>query len=241
MRFFSRPPYFSNTPEDDAEQARRMAEGITFRVVYHTDAITAPGQLAAIRRNIARGERARVTAALPMEMMIADDAQALIPLDPASLDAAYLIHSSSLLTALVALFETSWAHAMPVYLAISDGDEETAADRDALLSLLAGGLTDKEILRHLGWSPRTLQRRVRSLYAQLGASTRFQACWPPPSGAGSGRRGRSETGRRSTFGTGTGPAPARSESERAQGQCQCSPAGPAPARPATASNQESVT
>lgn len=175
MRFFSQPPYFSNTPEDDAEQARRMAEGVTFRVVYHTDAITAPGHLAAIRRNIARGERARVTAALPMEMMIADDAQALIPLDPASLDAAYLIHSSSLLTALVALFETSWAHAMPVYLAISDGDEETAADRDALLSLLAGGLADKEILRHLGWSPRTLQRRVRSLYAQLGASTRFQA------------------------------------------------------------------
>ncbi len=175
MRYFSRPPYFSNSAEDDAEQARRMAEGITFRVVYHTDAITTPDQLSAIRRNIARGERARVTAALPMEMMIVDDSLALIPLDPASLDSAYLIRSSSLLTALAALFETTWAHAMPVYLAVSDGSGETAADREALLSLLAGGLTDKEILRHLGWSPRTLQRRVHSIYAQLGASTRFQA------------------------------------------------------------------
>jgi predicted transcriptional regulator len=178
MRYFSRPPYFSNTPEDDPQQNRRMNDGIAFRVVYHTDALSTPDQLASIRRNVARGERARVTAIVPMEMMILDERQALIPLGAGtgSFEAAYLIHASSLLDALIALFESTWAHATPLYQAIDGHDDDgEGADRAALLTLLASGLTDKAIASHLGCSPRTLQRKLQSLYTELGTDTRFQA------------------------------------------------------------------
>jgi DNA-binding NarL/FixJ family response regulator len=48
-------------------------------------------------------------------------------------------------------------------------------DESALLGLLAAGLTDGAIARHLGTHPRTVQRRVRDLLDRLGAGTRFQA------------------------------------------------------------------
>jgi DNA-binding NarL/FixJ family response regulator len=51
----------------------------------------------------------------------------------------------------------------------------TGADEGALLGLLAAGLTDSAIGRHLGTHPRTVQRRVRELLDRLGAGTRFQA------------------------------------------------------------------
>jgi DNA-binding NarL/FixJ family response regulator len=49
------------------------------------------------------------------------------------------------------------------------------AETVALLTLLAAGQTDDGIARALGWSPRTTQRRVRRLMADLNATTRFQA------------------------------------------------------------------
>ena len=44
-----------------------------------------------------------------------------------------------------------------------------------VLNLLAAGLTDDAMARHLGVSVRTVQRRVREICARLGARTRFQA------------------------------------------------------------------
>lgn len=178
MRYFSRPPYFSDNPEDDVQQAQRMSEGVAFHVVYDGETLERPESLAAVRRNVARGERARVTGELPMEMMIVDDDRALIPIDLETLESAYLIGRSSLLVALIALFETTWRHAMPLHAAVrveSDEDATTEKDRQLLLTLLAAGLTDKAIQRRLGLSPRTLQRRIQDLYAELGAQTRFQA------------------------------------------------------------------
>ena len=88
-----------------------------------------------------------------------------------------MIHSSSLLDTLSALFEAIWATAVPVRF----GDDEAEAvgddgdQRRMLLGLLAAGLTDEAIGRQLGWHPRTVQRHVRRLMTKLGAQTRFQA------------------------------------------------------------------
>ncbi len=180
MRYFSRPPYFSDNAEDDVQQGQRMNAGISFQVVYDTATLERPEGLAAVRRNVARGERARVTGELPMEMMIVDDDRVLIPIDLTTLESAYLIGTSSLLVAMVALFETTWLHAMPFHAATAHPDSMSAEavgipDRDLLLTLLAAGLSDRAIQRHLGLSPRTLQRRIQDLYAELGAESRFQA------------------------------------------------------------------
>lgn len=57
-------------------------------------------------------------------------------------------------------------------------------DRDGqILALLAAGASDLTMARQLGISQRTVERRVRTIMVELGATTRFQA------GAIAGRRG----------------------------------------------------
>jgi DNA-binding NarL/FixJ family response regulator len=121
-----------------------------------------------------------VTADLPVKMFLADNAIGLIPLERPdranSADSALVIHSSSLLDTLSALFEMVWAAAVPVsFGAADDPDEPDGNERRTLLGLLAAGLTDEAIGRQLGWHPRTVQRHVRRLMTELGAQTRFQA------------------------------------------------------------------
>jgi sugar-specific transcriptional regulator TrmB/DNA-binding CsgD family transcriptional regulator len=180
MRYFNRPPYFSDASDDGIQEARRISEGIEFRVVYDSSAFATPAQLATARGNHGHGERARVADSLPMAMMIADDRQALIPVSQhaGAIDAAYLLHPSTLLAALAALFETTWKHAPPLFLPPRHQpphDSTTDATDSDLLLLLSAGLSDYAIARHLGCSPRTLQRRISALYTQLGSTTRFQA------------------------------------------------------------------
>jgi len=125
-----------------------------------------------------------VTADLPVKMFLADDAIGLIPLERPdradSADSALVIHSSSLLDTLSALFEAIWATAVPIRFGDYDYEAQAAHDDDddqprMLLGLLAVGLTDEAIGRQLGWHPRTVQRHVRRLMTDLGAQTRFQA------------------------------------------------------------------
>jgi DNA-binding NarL/FixJ family response regulator len=127
---------------------------------------------------IAAGEQARLTENVPVKMFIADNRLGLIPLEVAgSADASLLVHESSMLDTLIALFDLVWERAIPIH---ADGElpepaQGPGADESALLGLLAAGLTDSAIARHLGTHPRTVQRRVRELLDRLGAGTRFQA------------------------------------------------------------------
>jgi DNA-binding CsgD family transcriptional regulator len=180
VRSFDRPPYASNVLVNDAERDG-LAAGVTFRAVYARAGLDMPGRLAAMQRLVQAGEQARVTADLPVKMFLADNAIGLIPLEHPdradSADSALVIHSSSLLDTLSALFEMVWQTAVPISFGDAaqtptglDGD-----DRQTLLGLLALGLTDEAIGRQLGWHPRTVQRHVRRLMSDLGAQTRFQA------------------------------------------------------------------
>lgn len=181
IRGFDRPPYLQPPGENLGDERRRLIEGVRYRVIYDRDAVAWPGRLENdILVSCAQGEQARVRPELPTKMVMADDRQAIIPISPSPhvMDAAYVVHPSALLDALATLFEAEWERAIPLAQAISgpvvsadEPDEETVA----LLTLLAAGQTDDGIGRALGWSPRTTQRRVRQLMAELNATTRFQA------------------------------------------------------------------
>ncbi|MEV0841406.1 hypothetical protein AB0I55_17850 [Actinocatenispora sera] len=41
--------------------------------------------------------------------------------------------------------------------------------------MLVSGLKDEAVARQLGWSLRTMRRRVQRLHQRLGATNRFQA------------------------------------------------------------------
>jgi hypothetical protein len=174
IRGFDRPPYLDAPGTNHATAARRARSGLTYRVIYTPAALAWPGRLAQdIRPSLTFGEHARTRPTLPIKMVIGDDRQALIPIrDPAeALTTAYVIHPSSLLDALIALFEAEWRLALPLPEADSGPDEATRT----LLLLLASGQTDEAIARALGWSFRTTQRRVQALMRSLDATTRFQA------------------------------------------------------------------
>jgi DNA-binding Lrp family transcriptional regulator len=178
IRGFDRPPYVSPPGGNLGDEHRRLRDGIRYRVIYDREAIAVPGRLHDdILVSSAHGERSRVRPELPVKMFMADEQMAVIPISssPHVVDSAYVIHASALLDALVTLFEAEWDRAVPLAEAVRDGEGAPDPDTGTLLTLLAAGQTDEGIGRALGWSPRTTQRRVRRLMAELNATTRFQA------------------------------------------------------------------
>lgn len=183
IRVFDTPPYMEPHPDrENVDESAALSKGVTGRCVYSRSAVLFPDRYAHIQAAIRSGEQARVTASLPMKMMICDSRLALIPVTPvaaAGPSVAYVIYPSSLLDALAALFEAYWERAIPLNLAtarapempgragLSNGDHR-------LLALLAAGATDDAIGRAIGCSMRTVQRRIRELMHLTGAQTRFQ-------------------------------------------------------------------
>ena len=173
---FDRPPYVGGLGANDIE-TELLGAGIGYRCVYDRAGLEMPERLTAIRRLVADGERARVSAHVPVKLFLADDRLGLISLDrPPTSGSALVIHPSSLLDMLIALFESVWHGAVPMrFDASGAADGPLHEDDRTLLGLLAAGLTDDAIARHMGWHPRTAQRHVRELMMELGAQTRFQA------------------------------------------------------------------
>ncbi|MDG4791511.1 helix-turn-helix domain-containing protein [Micromonospora sp. WMMD1102] len=177
MLTLDRPPYAlaASNPIEPVTLSR----GVRYRAVYAPQALEVPGALNEIDQLIARGEQARVLPGLPIKLAIADRRIALLPL---TLDMtnvrAIVVHSSTLLAALLDLFESYWQQALPLR-GLPGGDtdalDDLAEDDQSLLRLLVSGLKDEAIARQLGWSLRTMRRRMRRMLDQLGAENRFQA------------------------------------------------------------------
>lgn len=176
VRSFDRPPYLN--PTSNPVETEMLAAGLVFRSVYDVDGFAVSGHLAAVRSMIAAGEQARVARGVPVKMFIADDQLGLLPLEVnGGAESCLVIRESSLLDTLIALFERVWDQAVAIHSCDELPAPEAGPDdgEATLLSLLATGLTDAAIARHLGTHPRTVQRRIRSLLDHLGAGTRFQA------------------------------------------------------------------
>ncbi|GAA3595868.1 LuxR family transcriptional regulator [Nonomuraea rosea] len=187
FRNIDKPPYVMRGHADNVERERRMLrDGIDYRSVYDLEVLALPGRLRLIQDAAAHGEKSRVVAGAAAKMWIADDALALIPIRNGaySIDAAFILHSSALLDALIALFEHEWQRGFPLRAARPSpagppGEEPSPGGPDELttdlLALLAGGLTDEAIARALGLGLRTVQRRIHAVMRDLNAVTRFQA------------------------------------------------------------------
>lgn len=107
---------------------------------------------------------------LPMSALVVDEAVAVLPLSAAG-DAVVVLQPCAVLDALTDLFEGLWQRAIP----LDRPADQAGRTDDRLVALLLSGLTDQAIARRLGVGHRTVQRRVATLLADLGAHTRFQA------------------------------------------------------------------
>ncbi|MFJ8311732.1 MULTISPECIES: helix-turn-helix domain-containing protein [unclassified Streptomyces] len=170
---FDKAPHIMRA--DPGAELPLLARGVRMRVVYEASTVRAPGRLAELRDFIEAGEEARMLPELPCKLAVVDDRWAMLPVsNGAELRGALFVRPSSLLDALVAMFEVYWHRG----LRVPDADDpgRVAGDRRReVLTLLSAGLTDDSIARQLGVSPRTVQRWVHEVMDMLGARTRFQA------------------------------------------------------------------
>ncbi|MFI0765044.1 helix-turn-helix transcriptional regulator [Streptomyces sp. NPDC021218] len=175
---FDSPPYLAPlTPQLDL-QSEVLRRGVAYRTLYSITSLESPDLLAYAEGMVALGEQARVLPTVPMKLLVVDGRTAMLPLTSSDVGLAYsavIVRHSALTDALQTLFETFWQQGTPLSGTPDDGDEELSAADRRLVGLLAAGMKDEAIARHLGVSLRTLRRRVSDLQLRLAATGRFQA------------------------------------------------------------------
>jgi predicted transcriptional regulator len=179
---FDKPPYVTPARECNEVELSRLAGGLKWRGLYDRRALELPGALDVIRTMASAGEQARVMTGLPLKLAVADRRIGLIPLNvEPGREEAVIVHSSPLLDALVALFETLWERAAPIRF--TNGPSETPGEGETslsemdgrILTLLAAGFTDESVANQVGVAQATVQRRMKRMMQTLGAQSRFQA------------------------------------------------------------------
>ncbi|HVF20926.1 MAG TPA: helix-turn-helix domain-containing protein [Mycobacteriales bacterium] len=161
--------------DEDLETQGDVAQ----RVVYERSALDDHATLERIQLRQLRGEAVRLLPRPPMRVVIADEALGFVTLeDSDDRVRGVLLHPSPLLTGLISLFDLLWDRAIPLDASAGTTAEagwRISDDDAALLRLLAAGLKDQAIARHLGIGLRTVVRRIGNLSRALDAETRFQA------------------------------------------------------------------
>ncbi|MFJ9352208.1 helix-turn-helix domain-containing protein [Streptomyces sp. NPDC101237] len=155
---------------------RLLDRGIRMRTLY----------LDSVRRDSATVEHAhwlaehgaevRTVPVLPTRMIIIDRATAVIAIDgDDSSQGAVVLTGGGTLTALCALFESTWAAGQPLGTPQGPDSHGVTPQYRSALELLAEGFTDEAIAKRLGVSPRTARRIATDLMDRLDARSRFQA------------------------------------------------------------------
>ena len=127
------------------------------------------------------GAEIRTVPTVPMQLVIVDREVAMLPINPTSArHGAIEVHTPAIVAAMCALFLQVWNVAVPMShrsapVPSDDTNGRLPAFEQAVLRLLADGLTDESASRRLGVSVRTLRRTISEITAQLHSSSRFQA------------------------------------------------------------------
>jgi sugar-specific transcriptional regulator TrmB/DNA-binding CsgD family transcriptional regulator len=171
------PPYYLGAGPN-AVEIEQLNRGVAYRVVYSPESVEVPGYLTEnILPCVEAGEQARVLPDVPAKLTIIDGSIAFVSMSVRDTDvnrSLLIIRPSSLLTALIGMFELCWRNALPLHASAGAEDDRLEPIERRLLSLLATGAADDTIARTLGISRRTFFRYLERLMNRTGASTRFQ-------------------------------------------------------------------
>jgi DNA-binding CsgD family transcriptional regulator len=167
-------PGIGDRPSLRATTLAHLAQGRRLRAVYPLSVLDQEGGLDYVRFWESAGEESRLSGSVPARVFVFAGEAALIPGEwgMATTGSALVVRTPALVDALGAYVEHAWESGTPVPRRQVAGGE---AERVQLLRLLALGMKDEALARHLGMSLRTVRRRVAHVLADLGVATRFQA------------------------------------------------------------------
>lgn len=155
--------------ERDPDMRRDGNPDAVYRVVVDSAFLSEPAALRALDERLAAGHQVRVVDHPLKKMVVADEETAVVQVEPGR----SMVLRDPLVLLATELFESVWRRSRP-YLP-EDGDLDPMDRR--ILQLMLSGLTDAAAAHQLGSSPRTLQRRLRSLMDTAGVSSRVQLGW----------------------------------------------------------------
>jgi sugar-specific transcriptional regulator TrmB/DNA-binding CsgD family transcriptional regulator len=159
-----------------ALQAEAIERGVRYRAILPDSIRNNQSTLEHAQSLVALGSEVRTAPLLPLQMLIIDRTRALVPVDPGGgSDLAALVSTAGMVTALLALFHSTWKAAAPLGAPRRRDENGLCAQRRQVLRLLAKGSTDDAIARRLGVSVRTARRVASELLSRLNARSRFQA------------------------------------------------------------------
>lgn len=157
---------------------RQIENGVRIRAIYHQRITASPEAAEMLRRRVEVGVEIRLSPAVPMNMIIADQQFAVLPVHREDRAAgAILARGPALVRSYLALYEHCWHTATPYGddVAAERGGDGLSEQQRAALKMLASGMKDEKIARSLGVSLRTVSRMLSEVMQELGASSRFEA------------------------------------------------------------------
>ncbi|MFE0705155.1 LuxR C-terminal-related transcriptional regulator [Streptomyces sp. NPDC058872] len=157
---------------------RQLANGVRVRAVYGRQEAADPEMEEFLGRRAELGVEIRLAPVVPMNMIIADQQFALVPIRPEEPgEGAILARGSALVRPYLSLYEHCWHTATPYgnEAAAEAGGDGLSEQQRAALQMLASGMKDERIARALGVSLRTVSRMISELMQELGATSRFEA------------------------------------------------------------------
>ncbi|MDJ0464885.1 helix-turn-helix transcriptional regulator [Streptomyces sp. H27-C3] len=166
-------------PERALDRDRsQVNKGVRVRCIHNQRFTAVPEMAEFFRLKAESGVELRLSPVVPMNMIIADQDIALIPLDPENPSVGAIVaRGPALVRSYIALYEYCWHTATPYGDSASteQGGDGLTEQQQAALRMLATGMKDEKIARSLGVSLRTVSRLLSEVMQELGASSRFEA------------------------------------------------------------------
>ncbi|HET7477827.1 MAG TPA: hypothetical protein VFJ97_17630 [Dermatophilaceae bacterium] len=156
--------------DDDLLFAQDLAAGVHHqRTLFAASVLEDPRARAMVDRWAASGAQQRIAGERLTDFVVLGTEMVITRADwGVGTGRSMVIRDPMLVRTFSCLFDHAWAMALPM-----QGSRQQAPER-TLLTLLAAGLKDEAIARHMSSGVRTVRRRVARLMSQLDVETRFQ-------------------------------------------------------------------